>query len=175
MVTFSSSPDEHDSDSVVSDTYLKEEHNAFMDPCHAEFDYPTALMQHSSCRDLEYELEMQMPNTLRCNHTAAASLSRQHSHSLAELGVTKVVKQLSQADLTRRAHFRSIIYIMALSLHGIFEGLALGLQSTETSVWLLCFALCLHRCVLAFQLGMDLCGARESQGTAFLCIGRLCI
>ena len=156
-VGFSSSPDEHDSDSIGSDTLMKEEHNAFMDPMHTNFDFPPH-------KDLDYEIE-HVPVTLRCNH------SLRQSHSLPELGVTKVVKQLSHADLTRRAHFRSIIYILALSLHGIFEGLALGLQSRESSVWSLCFALCLHRCVLSFQLGMDLCGARESQGTAFLCIG----
>lgn len=154
---FSSSPDEHDSDSIGSDTLMKEEHNAFMDPMHSGFHFPPH-------KDLDYEIE-HVPVTLRCNH------SLRQSHSLPELGVTKVVKQLSHADLTRRAHFRSIIYILALSLHGIFEGLALGLQSRESSVWSLCFALCLHRCVLSFQLGMDLCGARESQGTAFLCIG----
>ncbi|KAL8601158.1 hypothetical protein ACOMHN_002965 [Nucella lapillus] len=156
--TFSSSPDEHDSDSVGSDSLAKEEHNAFMSPLHTDLELAT------HCKDVDYDLE-QVPVTLRCSH------SLRQAHSLSDLGVTKVVKQLSQADLTRRAHFRSIIYIMALSLHGIFEGLALGLQSRETSVWSLCFALCLHRCVLAFQLGMDLCGARESQGTAFLCIG----
>ena len=187
-VGFSSSPDEHDSDSVVSDTLIKEEHSAFMDPLHTDFhfpqpprsrggggggmvdlDFPPQQHQHHHHhhrhhRDLDYEVE-HVSVTLRCSH------SLRQSHSLPELGVTKVVKQLSHADLTRRAHFRSIIYILALSLHGIFEGLALGLQSRESSVWSLCFALCLHRCVLAFQLGMDLCGARESQGTAFLCIG----
>lgn len=157
-VGFTSSPGEHDSDSIVSDTLIKEEHNAFMDPMQDDFDFPPPH------RDLEYDIE-HVPVTLRCNH------SLRQSHSLPELGVTKVVKQLSQADLTRRAHFRSIIYILALSLHGIFEGLALGLQSRESTVWSLCFAVCLHRCVLAFQLGTDLCGAKESQGTAFLCVG----
>nr|KAG5696332.1 hypothetical protein BaRGS_027942 [Batillaria attramentaria] len=152
------SPDDNDSDSVGSDTLMKEEHCAFADH-RDEFDYPP--------HDFDYDIE-HVPVTLRCSRH---SMTLRRTHSLPELGVTKVVKQLSQADLTRRAHFRSIIYIMALSLHGIFEGLALGLQSTESSVWSLCFALCLHRCVLAFQLGMDLCGARESQGTAFLCIG----
>ena len=173
VVGFSSSPDEHDSDSVVSDTLMKEEHDAFMDPAlhhHHDLDLPLPYPfpfhhAHSHTHDPDYELE-HVPVTLRCSHAP-----RSESHSQPELAVTKVVKQLSQADLTRRAHFRSIIYIMALSLHGIFEGLALGLQSRESSVWSLCFALCLHRCVLAFQLGMDLCGARESQGTAFLCIG----
>lgn len=147
----SSSGDDHDSDSLGSDTLIKEHHGADLD-----------LSQHDLDDDLEH-----IPVTLRLS---VHSMNLRHC-SLPDLGVTRVVKQLSQADLTRRAHFRSIIYIMALSLHGIFEGLALGLQSRESSVWSLCFALCLHRCVLAFQLGMDLCGARESQGTAFLCIG----
>lgn len=146
-----------DSDSFGSDTLMKEEQHAFMD---TRLDLDLGIHH-----DFDLDLE-QVPVTLRCSRHSMTL-----RHSLPDLGVTRVVKQLSQGDLTRRAHFRSIIYIMALSLHGIFEGLALGLQSHESSVWSLCFALCLHRCVLAFQLGMDLCGARESQGTAFLCIG----
>ncbi|CAL1544219.1 unnamed protein product [Lymnaea stagnalis] len=93
------------------------------------------------------------------------------SSVLQDIQVKRVVDELSRSDDSSRAHFRSILYIMALSFHGIFEGMALGLQSMKSSVWALCFAIVVHRCVLAFKLGMDLCRGEEKQGTAFLCIG----
>ncbi|GFO34246.1 Zinc transporter zip3 [Plakobranchus ocellatus] len=93
------------------------------------------------------------------------------SSQLQDIQVKRVVDELSRGNDSNRAHFRSIIYIMALSFHGIFEGMALGLQSMKSSVWALCFAIIMHRCVLAFKLGMDLCRGEEKHGTAFLCIG----
>ncbi|CAG5123490.1 unnamed protein product [Candidula unifasciata] len=91
--------------------------------------------------------------------------------SMQDIHVKRVVDELSKSDASSRAHLRSIIYIMALSFHGIFEGMALGLQSMKSSTWSLCFAIVIHRCVLAFKLGMDLCRGEEKQGTTFLCIG----
>lgn len=93
------------------------------------------------------------------------------SSSMQDIQVKRVVDELSKSDASSRAHLRSIVYIMALSFHGIFEGMALGLQSMKSSTWSLCFAIVVHRCVLAFKLGMDLCRGEEKQGTTFLCIG----
>ncbi|XP_067665703.1 zinc transporter ZIP1-like [Haliotis asinina] len=88
-----------------------------------------------------------------------------------DIEVNKVVSEFTKADYSNKGHFRLIIYITALSFHGVFEGMTLGLQSVESNVWSLCFAICAHRCVLAFKLGMDLCNTEEKQGTAWLCIG----
>lgn len=90
---------------------------------------------------------------------------------MQDIQVKRVVDELSRNDENGQPHFRSIVYIMALSFHGIFEGMALGLQSMKSSIWALCFAIVVHRCVLAFKLGMDLCRCDEKQGTTFLCIG----
>ncbi|XP_071107408.1 zinc transporter ZIP3-like [Haliotis cracherodii] len=88
-----------------------------------------------------------------------------------DIEVNKVVSEFTKADYSNKGHVRLIIYITALSFHGVFEGMTLGLQSVESNVWSLCFAICAHRCVLAFKLGMDLCNTEEKQGTAWLCIG----
>ncbi|ESO86687.1 hypothetical protein LOTGIDRAFT_74818, partial [Lottia gigantea] len=97
------------------------------------------------------------------------------STPLQELEVKNVVSELSKGDVSNGGHYRSIIYLMALSFHGIFEGMTLGLQSGENNVWGLCFAISVHRCVLAFKLGMDLCTTDEKQGTSFLCIGTFAV
>ncbi|KAK0054018.1 PAX-interacting protein 1 [Biomphalaria pfeifferi] len=114
-------------------------------------------------------------DTLKPLRTSSRDVSfdkiSESSSVLQDIQVKRVVDELSRTDDSSKAHLRSIIYIMALSFHGIFEGMALGLQSMKSSVWSLCFAIVVHRCVLAFRLGMDLCRGDEKQGTAFLCIG----
>ena len=46
--------------------------------------------------------------------------------------------------------------VLALSLHSIFEGLAIGLQPTTKSVLAIFLPVALHKSILAFALGMNL-------------------
>lgn len=121
--------------------------------------------------------DCEVSDTRTLNHIPSKEVSferiSESSSILQDIHVKRVVDELSRTGDSSKAHFRSIIYIMALSFHGIFEGMALGLQSMKSSVWALCFAIVVHRCVLAFKLGMDLCRGEEKQGTTFLCIGML--
>lgn len=52
--------------------------------------------------------------------------------------------------------FRSILVIMALSIHGCLEGLSLGLEDEKNDVWLLFAALSAHKIAIAFSIGMEL-------------------
>lgn len=49
---------------------------------------------------------------------------------------------------------RSLVLLLALSTHTVFEGLALGLQATTTDVWTLCSAIVLHKVVMSFAAGL---------------------
>ena len=53
------------------------------------------------------------------------------------------------------AGLRGFLVVLALSLHAIFEGIALGLTATEKSVWVLFFAVASHKFVIAFCVGMQ--------------------
>ncbi|GFR79506.1 zinc transporter ZIP3 [Elysia marginata] len=126
----------------------------------------------SSRRDTQPpNTEARKLNTMAPSREVSFDQISDSSSQLQDIQVKRVVDELSRRDDSSTAHFRSIIYIMALSFHGIFEGMALGLQSMKSSVWALCFAIVVHRCVLAFKLGMDLSRGEEKHGTAFLCIG----
>ncbi|CAH1797115.1 unnamed protein product [Owenia fusiformis] len=59
-------------------------------------------------------------------------------------------------DPSSHSFIRSVMLIMALSIHSIFEGLAVGLQPTAQATLQIFIALILHKCVLAFSLGMNL-------------------
>ena len=50
---------------------------------------------------------------------------------------------------------RSLLIIIALSFHSIFDGLAIGLQSTSNQVWQLFLAISLHKLLIAFVVGLD--------------------
>ena len=51
---------------------------------------------------------------------------------------------------------RALVLLLALSLHVVFEGLALGLQQSANSVLSLLLAISIHKCIIAFTLGLQL-------------------
>lgn len=58
-----------------------------------------------------------------------------------------------------RAMLRGLLAVLALSVHGVFEGLAVGLEQSPTNVWYMCVALATHKLVVVFCVGMELIGA----------------
>ena len=68
---------------------------------------------------------------------------------------------------------RSLILIMALSLHHLFEGMSVGLQHTVTGVFMLLLALLCHETIISFSLGLQFvkCSYTKRQHyiTAFVC------
>lgn len=50
---------------------------------------------------------------------------------------------------------RSLLLLGALSIHSVFEGLAIGIQETENDVWTLSVAVFIHKSILAFSLGVN--------------------
>jgi len=59
-------------------------------------------------------------------------------------------------DPSSHSPIRSLIMLAALSLHSVFEGLAVGLQDTEEGVLSIFGALILHKCIIAFSIGLNL-------------------
>lgn len=57
---------------------------------------------------------------------------------------------------TKVATFRAVMVVVALSLHSVMEGLALGLMHTNKDVWVLFAALSAHKLIIAFCMGMEL-------------------
>ena len=52
--------------------------------------------------------------------------------------------------------------MLALSLHAVFEGLAVGLADDEEGAWVLFAAICSHKFVMAFCIGVELGRAADS-------------
>ena len=53
------------------------------------------------------------------------------------------------------ASLRSFLLLLALSLHTVFEGLAIGLQPSNQAVWNLFIAIVVHKTIIAFSMGIQ--------------------
>lgn len=51
---------------------------------------------------------------------------------------------------------RCILIVLALSFHAIFEGLAIGLQHSTTSIWYLFIAVSVHSATILFCIGLEI-------------------
>lgn len=59
-------------------------------------------------------------------------------------------------DLQAHSSFRSFMLFLSLSLHSVFEGLAIGLQSTDSKVLEICIAILVHKSIIVFSLSVKL-------------------
>lgn len=59
-------------------------------------------------------------------------------------------------DFHAHSPFRSFMLFLSLSVHSIFEGLAIGLQSTDSKVLELCVAILIHKSIIVFSLSVKL-------------------
>jgi len=66
-----------------------------------------------------------------------------HSHSHGMLDSDEQVHSL-----------RSLVLLLALSTHTVFEGMALGLQETTAQVWTLFLAIIVHKIIMSFTAGL---------------------
>ncbi|XP_068131384.1 zinc transporter ZIP1-like isoform X2 [Hyperolius riggenbachi] len=57
-------------------------------------------------------------------------------------------------DFNAHSAFRSFILIMSLSLHSIFEGIAIGLQNAQTEVVQIAVAILVHKSIIAVSLSL---------------------
>lgn len=63
-------------------------------------------------------------------------------------------------DFNAHSAIRSFVLVFSLSLHSVFEGLAVGLQEASAKVLEICLALLVHKCVIAFSLSLKLLQGR---------------
>uniref|UniRef100_A0A8D0ET59 Solute carrier family 39 member 1 n=1 Tax=Strix occidentalis caurina TaxID=311401 RepID=A0A8D0ET59_STROC len=69
-----------------------------------------------------------------------------------------------------RGAVRAGLLVLALALHAVLEGLALGLQEAEGAVLRVCLALLLHKCAVAFSLALKLLRGRLRPPAVAACL-----
>ncbi|XP_061113731.1 zinc transporter ZIP1-like [Conger conger] len=73
-------------------------------------------------------------------------------------------------DFNSHSAIRSFILVFSLSLHSVFEGLAVGLQDDSQKVLEICLALLLHKSIIAFSLSLKLTQGRLKRAAVTGCI-----
>ena len=112
-------------------------------------------------------------------HTSATVVSadapaQSHAECEAESGDSRKNGAVATGDdATRPRAMRSMILILALSLHHLFEGISLGLQRTVPGVFTLLIALLSHETIISFSLGLQFVKSgysrRQHYITSFVC------
>lgn len=86
-----------------------------------------------------------------------------HSHEDHEVHAHEVS---FHQDPSSHSILRSLLLIFALSLHSVFEGLAIGLQSSIQNVIRIFCAVLIHKCIIAFTLGLNLSCSKLERNSA---------
>lgn len=114
---------------------------------------------HNSAHGVQNDVTAQLCNSIKGCERFDMEI---HPAPLQDLEVKTVVTEISnRGDESGKFHFRSVLLLAALSFHGVFEGMALGLQADICDVWIMCVAIVIHRGILSF--GMSLQYARNND------------
>ncbi|KAF7652530.1 hypothetical protein LDENG_00095380 [Lucifuga dentata] len=73
-------------------------------------------------------------------------------------------------DLGLQSGLRAFILIFSLSLHSVFEGLAVGLQEERQQVLEICLALMIHKSIISFSLAFKLAQSRLRRSVVAGCL-----
>ena len=134
----------------VEKLVMKIQKNSSHKPVHngeaANHDVTQPMVQHVTQLDGDIDMALNSKTgTTTTNQThTQANMGQGHSHG---------------HDL---AGTRSLLLLLALSLHHVFEGMSVGLKHTNHAVWALTIAILSHEVVIAFCLGMQLVSAYSS-------------
>lgn len=89
-------------------------------------------------------------------HGEEGSLAEQQQQPRLEAGTP----HCHTGDTKAPSSFRSLVLTLSLSFHSVFEGLAVGLQDTESKVLQLAVAILLHKTIIAASLALLLLQSR---------------
>uniref|UniRef100_A0A3Q3B8G5 Solute carrier family 39 member 1 n=1 Tax=Kryptolebias marmoratus TaxID=37003 RepID=A0A3Q3B8G5_KRYMA len=74
------------------------------------------------------------------------------------------------ADLDSQSALRAFILVFSLSLHSVFEGLAVGLLEEDEEILEICLALLIHKSIISFSLSFQLSQNRLRRSVVSGCV-----
>lgn len=101
------------------------------------------------------------------DNSKSAESMRQHIHKKINAGHTHMhghshLPSVNEDDLIVSS-LRGLLVVLALSVHELFEGLAVGLEAAPSKVWYMLGAVSAHKLVLAFCVGVELMVTRTKK------------
>lgn len=104
---------------------------------------------------IKNDVENQKSEVGESNGNNNNSMPQQHSHN-HDHGVIHTHLHLGSNEEGFVANMKGLLIVLALSIHELFEGLAVGLESTEQGAWYFFGAVAAHKLVIAFCIGVEL-------------------
>ncbi|XP_040198439.1 zinc transporter ZIP1-like [Rana temporaria] len=80
--------------------------------------------------------------------------SHRHSHGGQNHDVEQHRVRHFHVDFNAHSSFRCFILILSLSLHSIFEGIAIGLQNAQSELLQIAIAILIHKSIIAVSLSL---------------------
>ncbi|GBP04035.1 Zinc transporter ZIP1 [Eumeta japonica] len=87
-----------------------------------------------------------------------------HTHGHSHMPIA------AEGDDKVTAALRGLLIVLALSVHELFEGLAVGLESSTSHVWYMLGAISAHKLVIAFCIGVELLATKTKTWLAIIYI-----
>ncbi|XP_037826301.1 protein zntC-like [Lucilia sericata] len=112
------------------------------------------------CNTQKYTLDHSLEHSHQPSLDHTHNYSHDHAHDHGGHGHSHLPLNPSEGDDVVTSSLRGLGIVLALSLHEVFEGLAIGLEDATSSVWFLFGAVAAHKLVLAFCVGVELIVAR---------------
>lgn len=115
-----------------------------------------------STSELVKSMEEAKPNPLEFHNSHRHSEHSGHSHvehshsehaGHSHVGHSHVIIDAEDSIVQS---IRGLLVVLALSVHELFEGLAVGLESAPSNVWYMFGAVSAHKLVIAFCIGVEL-------------------
>ncbi|XP_071507377.1 zinc transporter ZIP1-like [Diadema antillarum] len=101
-----------------------------------------------STGDVDALHEGERKRLLYSSYSSTANASHDHSHDPNN-------DKQNDDPILPKSIIGSIVFLMALSLHSLFEGMAIGLQDTRSGVIQVFIGVILHKCVLVFSFSLS--------------------
>lgn len=67
----------------------------------------------------------------------------------------EIPTEVLMGEASFQTAFRGFFIVLAISLHAVFEGIALGLGKKASFIWYLCFAVAAHKFIISFCVGLQ--------------------
>ena len=100
----------------------------------------------------QQELSVKIPRVTR-THLAHDNMAFQEE-TVGKQPMTTFNKPKTTKDsMTMVSSLRGFLVVMALSVHSLFEGMAVGLEETTVGVWQLFLAIAIHSAAIVFCIG----------------------
>jgi len=97
---------------------------------------------------------LKIPRAGLDNPAFSPSPGKPSSYSPPPPSVSTTTKSTSPTSLL--SSLRSLLTVLALSVHSIFEGMAIGMEGTDAGVWKLFLAVAIHSTAIVFCVGTEM-------------------